>query len=143
MTILTINPRLDAAAEPLRHQLADRLTATGDLPTGWAQAVATVPRHRFVPGFYLPREQLAANGLTVWEPVTATTDPDRWLAAVYTNETLITQFDNDEPDWASPQPRTGGAPSSSSTLPSLVLRMWHDAGLEEGMTVLEVGTGTG
>jgi methyltransferase of ATP-grasp peptide maturase system len=143
VTAITTDPQLDAAAEPLRHQLAEQLAAAGNLPAGWEQAVATVPRHRFVPGFYLPREQRAANGLTIWEPVTAVTDPGRWLTTIYTDETLITQFDNDEPDWASPQPRTGGAPSSSSTLPSLVLQMWHDAGIEEGMTVLEVGTGTG
>jgi len=96
-----------------------------------------------VPGFCLPREEAGADGLTVWEPVTAATDPGRWLASVYQDKTLITQFDNDEPDWARPGPRAGGTPTSSSTLPSLVLQMWHDAQIREGMSVLEIGTGTG
>ena len=79
----------------------------------------------------------------MWEPVTAVLDYDRWLAAVYQDQTLITQFDEDEPDWNHPASRDGGAPTSSSTLPSLVVRMWADAEVYEGHTVLEVGAGTG
>ncbi|MEU9331741.1 ATP-grasp peptide maturase system methyltransferase [Streptomyces sp. NPDC048290] len=110
---------------------------------GWRAAVEAVPRHRFVPGFYLPAEQLSPRGLTWWEPVTAKLDPERWLTAAYTNQTLVTQFDGDEPDWDRPEPRDGGSPTSSSTLPSLVVEMWEDADLAEGQDILEIGTGTG
>lgn len=135
---------LDDAAVPLRAALAERLAGDGLLDDpGWRRAVETVPRHRFVPGFYLQAERFADNGLPVWEPVTARLDRDRWLRAVHTDQTLITQLDGDEPDWAHPAPRIGGAPTSSSTLPSLVLLMWADADLRDGHTVLEVGTGTG
>ncbi|MFD3469953.1 ATP-grasp peptide maturase system methyltransferase [Streptomyces sp. NPDC058682] len=109
----------------------------------WRAAVERVPRHRFVPGFYLPADERDGLGLTVWEPVTSELDYGRWLAATYTDTTLITQFDGDEPDWKQPSTRHGGAPTSSSTLPSLVVRMWADADVREGQRVLEIGTGTG
>ncbi|PBD02299.1 hypothetical protein BX281_10561 [Streptomyces sp. Ag82_O1-15] len=93
--------------------------------SGLAQAVVeTVPRHRFVPGFYLPADELDRQPPTVWEPVTPELDHGRWLAAAYSDTTLITQFDGDEPHWKAPQVRHGGAPTSSSTLPSLAVRMW-------------------
>ncbi len=109
----------------------------------WRAAVEAVPRHRFVPGFYLPGEERDGQGLTVWQPVTAALDHGRWLAAAYSDTTLITQFDGDEPDWEHPAEQFGGAPTSSSTLPSLVVRMWVDADVREGQRVLEIGTGTG
>jgi hypothetical protein len=86
--------------------------------------VETVPRHRFVPDFYLPADERDRQGLTVWEPVAPELDHSRWLAAAYSGTTLITQFDGDDPNWKAPQVRHGGAPTSSSTLPSLVVRMW-------------------
>ncbi|PRX98099.1 ATP-grasp peptide maturase system methyltransferase [Allonocardiopsis opalescens] len=131
------------AAAPLRRKLAEELAAEGLLSDpGWRAAARAVPRHAFTPGFYL-QAGAAEDGLPVWEPVTAATDPDRWLRTVYTDTTLVTQFDGDEPDWEHPAPRTGGTPTSSSTLPSLVLRMWLDAELRPGHDVLEIGTGTG
>ncbi|SNS89772.1 methyltransferase, ATP-grasp peptide maturase system [Actinomadura meyerae] len=124
----------------LRAELAARLAV--DDPA-WRKAVEVVPRHRFVPGFYADSGERSEDGLTVWEPVTETIDRARWLAAVYSDTTLITQFDGDETDWSRPLPRTGGTPTSSSTLPSLVVRMWADAELQDGHNVLEIGTGTG
>jgi methyltransferase of ATP-grasp peptide maturase system len=135
---------IEADAHALRTDLAQALAERGVLDDPmWRKAVETVPRHRFVPGFYLPADQPSTEGLTVWEPVTAASDYGRWLGAAYTDTTLITQFDGDEPDWDHPAPRDGGAPTSSSTLPSLVMRMWADSDLRDGHTVLEVGTGTG
>jgi methyltransferase of ATP-grasp peptide maturase system len=132
----------DAAA--LRRELAKGLARDGTAgDPRWLAAVDEVPRHRFVPGFYLPADATDEHGLTVWEPVTADLDRSRWLAAAYSDATLITQFDDREPDWSVPEVRHGGAPTSSSTLPSLVLRMWVDADVREGDTVLEIGTGSG
>jgi protein-L-isoaspartate O-methyltransferase len=134
----------DLAAVPLRGLLAEQLAGDGWLEDpAWRHAVETVPRHHFVPGFYLQAAHRSGDGLPVWEPLTGRTDQDRWLGAAYTDQTLITQFDGDEPDWNCPEPRTGGAPTSSSTLPSLVVRMWTDADLHDGHDVLEIGTGTG
>jgi protein-L-isoaspartate O-methyltransferase len=53
-----------------------------------------------------------------------------WLDAVYRNEPLLTQL-------------TDGIPTSSSTQPSLMLRMLESLAVEDGMRILEIGTGTG
>lgn len=141
---MTLPVDLETDAARLRALMVDDLVVRGELDDpGWRAAVEEVPRHRFVPGFYLPSEEPDARGLTLWQPVTAALDHGRWLAAAYSDTTLITQFDGDEPDWEHPVERHGGAPSSSSTLPSLVVRMWADADVREGHTVLEIGTGTG
>lgn len=135
---------LETDAARLREAMAKALAEDGVLADpGWREAVERVPRHQFVPGFYLPADERDGQGLTVWEPVTAELDYGRWLAAAYSDTTLITQFNGDEPDWKQPAVRHGGAPTSSSTLPSLVVRMWADADVQEGHTVLEIGTGTG
>ncbi|MEU7729641.1 ATP-grasp peptide maturase system methyltransferase [Streptomyces sp. NPDC040724] len=135
---------LETDSARLREALAKALAEDGVLADpAWRQAIEAVPRHRFVPGFYLPADEPDGQGLTVWEPVTAEGDYGRWLSAAYSDTTLITQFDGDEPDRKAPQVRHGGAPTSSSTLPSLVVRMWADADVREGHTVLELGTGTG
>ncbi|MGW6456685.1 ATP-grasp peptide maturase system methyltransferase [Streptomyces sp. NPDC055078] len=129
-------------ARRLRSELAAAV-GPDDRADGWRQAVEAVPRHRFAPGFYLPAEKPSPRGMTWWEPVTAELDPERWLTAAYTDQSLVTQLDGDEPDWDNPEPRDGGSPTSSSTLPSLVLRMWRDADLAEDQDILEIGTGTG
>ncbi|WP_329383028.1 ATP-grasp peptide maturase system methyltransferase [Streptomyces sp. NBC_01716] len=141
---MTMPADLEKDAQRLREAMAKALDRDGVLADpDWRQAVETVPRHRFVPGFYLPAGERDAHGLTMWEPLTAALDQGRWLAAAYSDTTLITQFDGDEPDWTRPAVRHGGAPTSSSTLPSLVAGMWVDAEIAEGHTVLEIGTGTG
>ncbi|MET9290486.1 ATP-grasp peptide maturase system methyltransferase [Streptomyces sp. NPDC003077] len=141
---MTTPADLETDAARLREAMVRALAENSVLgDPAWRKAVETVPRHRFVPGFYLPAAERDEHGLTVWEPVTATLDHDRWLAAAYSDTTLITQFDGVEPDWKRPTVRHGGAPTSSSTLPSLVVRMWDDADVHEGHTVLEIGTGTG
>lgn len=141
---MTIPAGLEKHADQLRLAMVRALTDDGVLADPrWRAAVEAVPRHRFVPGFYLPSDEHDEQGLMVWEPVTAELDCGRWLAAAYSDTTLITQFDGDEPNWKNPSARRGGAPTSSSTLPSLVVRMWADADVREGHTVLEIGTGTG
>ncbi|GAA1456521.1 ATP-grasp peptide maturase system methyltransferase [Nocardiopsis exhalans] len=133
-------------ADELRTQLVQSLTDQGYLPDPhWRKAFEAVPRHVFVPGFYLRSEEEPTDsaGVPVWEPVTERTDPQRWLSAAYSDQTLITQFDGREPDWANPEVRHGGVFSSSATLPSLVATMWDDAQIADGHSVLEIGTGTG
>ncbi|MEJ1195832.1 MULTISPECIES: ATP-grasp peptide maturase system methyltransferase [unclassified Streptomyces] len=141
---MTMPADLDNDAAALREALTKSFAETGvPVDPAWRATMDRVPRHVFVPGFYLAADERDERGLTVWEPVTADIDYGRWLAAAYSDATLITQLDGEEVDWRNPAVRHGGAPTSSSTLPSLVLRMWSDADVIEGHTVLEIGTGTG
>ncbi len=137
---------MTADADQLRAELVNTLARGSSLAdVAWRKAFEMVPRHTFVPGFYLrsATEPTGADGLPVWEPVTETLDRDRWLTAAYSNDTLITQLDEIEEDWSAPQVRHGGLFTSSSTLPSLVATMWHDSDIHDGHRVLEIGTGTG
>ncbi|MEV5414125.1 ATP-grasp peptide maturase system methyltransferase [Thermopolyspora sp. NPDC052614] len=129
-----------ADAQLLRMRLAEKLTVEGRDPE-WCKVVGSVPRHKFLPGFFVPAGE--QNGMTVWEPVTEALDRERWLTSAYADETLITQIDEIEPGWDAPTPHVGGRATSSATLPSLVVQMWEDAQLEDGHRILEVGTGTG
>ncbi|MDX5563563.1 ATP-grasp peptide maturase system methyltransferase [Streptomyces sp. ID05-04B] len=135
-------PYAETTAADLRRQLAAGLEKDGWLRSPqWRAAVEAVPRHVFIPRFYRESD---GPGVTTWEPVTeASVGQEEWLRLVYSDETWMTQFDGRDIDWADPKPITNAAPSSSSTLPSLVVRMLEDLDVHEGMNVLEIGTGTG
>ncbi|MCD0453710.1 ATP-grasp peptide maturase system methyltransferase [Actinocorallia sp. API 0066] len=135
---------VEERARGLRARLVEELVEEGVLgDLGWRRAVGEVPRHWFVPGFFVAEGRDEGSGMVVWEGVTEKRDAERWLGAVYGDRTLVTQFDEVETDWDAAGRRVGGAPSSSSTLPSLVVRMWVDADVRDGHEVLEIGTGTG
>ncbi|HEU5158980.1 MAG TPA: methyltransferase domain-containing protein [Streptosporangiaceae bacterium] len=111
-------------AADLAHALAERGIITDPI---WRRVVATVPRHVFVSEFYSDDDP----------PDLITADNPRWLEHVYSDDTLATQR-REHPD----QPGFAWF-TSSSTRPSLMLRMLHLLDVEDGMTVLEIGTGTG
>ncbi|EMF00012.1 ATP-grasp peptide maturase system methyltransferase [Streptomyces mobaraensis NBRC 13819 = DSM 40847] len=135
-------PDVESIATKLRQQLAAGLADDGWLRTpGWRAAVEGVPRHEFVRCFY---RETDAPGLTTWTPVTAgIVGVEEWLRQAYADETLVTQFDGQEIDWSDPRPIQGAHPTSSSTLPALVVHMLEELQVHDGMSVMEVGTGTG
>ncbi|MFG2774999.1 ATP-grasp peptide maturase system methyltransferase [Streptomyces sp. NPDC048350] len=123
-------------AQALRTQLLNELTAGGHVRTDpWKTAAGTVPRHDFLRGGFFRHA-----GSSAWEPVLH--DDPGWLEACYRDESLVTQIAGTilPPDIRGQILRE---PTSSSTLPSLVLRMLEDLQVEPGMRVLEIGTGTG
>jgi protein-L-isoaspartate O-methyltransferase len=98
------------------------------LASDWRRAFEEVPRHLFVPEFFIvDDERVSAN------------DPaqhDRWLAAVYSDASLTTQI------MAAPGTDLMW-PTSSSTRPSLMARMLGLLDVADRQRVLEIGTGTG
>ncbi|MFI6981699.1 methyltransferase domain-containing protein [Embleya sp. NPDC050154] len=73
------------------------------------------------------------------------TDPASWIGTAYEDRTLVTQVGELHADTAGDDvtPPSDRPPTSSTTLPSLVLRMFDVAEIEEGMKVLDLGTGSG
>lgn len=126
-------------ARNLRRQLTARLlrgsTASA---TAWRQAFLHVPRELFVPSYFHHDDR--GN----WETVTSTNPAQRaqWLDTVYRDETLIIQL----ADVPIPEQLGGGTQkmwTSSSTAPSLMLRMLADLDVTDGQRILEIGTGSG
>ncbi|MBC3991889.1 methyltransferase [Streptomyces sp. AC563] len=123
----------------LRETLANSLTETGALTDPeWRSAVSAVPRELFAGAYFRP---VPGTVPTSYRPVREG-DPG-WLEGIYSDETLITQLDGQTRPVDVAEGTAIGSPSSSSTLPSLVLRMWQQLGVEAGHRVLEIGTGTG
>ncbi|MFI1154768.1 protein-L-isoaspartate O-methyltransferase [Streptomyces sp. NPDC020817] len=123
-------PAAGTLVDGLLGQVAEQLGRP--LPACLQEAFQRVPRHRFLPDRIWLRD-----GSGGYRPVDRTTDPADWLAAAYTDQPLVTHF-------------TGGLPSSSASMPSMVARMLLLAGLTEPngpdqapLRVLELGAGTG
>lgn len=108
---------------PLAAALADTLRP---MSPRWADVVAAVPRHVFVPRFHVQRSG-------AWHAVDEH-DPT-WLDQVYRDVPLVTEL----------LPDANGRPTvvSSSTKPGLMLRMLDALDLRPDHRVLEIGTGTG
>lgn len=124
---------IDSAA--LRHRMAVDLQEAGEIRSpAWRRAVEDVPRELFVSDRFL--QAIDSQGPR-WQEVTpAAIGLDAWLERIYSNDTLVTQVAGDNTALVGP-------PTSSSTMPGLVVRMLEDLDVTEGMTVLEIGTGTG
>jgi protein-L-isoaspartate O-methyltransferase len=102
----------------------------------WREPVGAIPRHLLVPRWW------AACGST-WELHDGPAEVPAWLDAAYTDQTLVTQVGAQHADLAHPGQEAEGTPTSSSTLPSLVVQMYRHARITGGMDVLDVGTGPG
>ncbi|MER7815904.1 methyltransferase domain-containing protein [Streptomyces sp. NPDC096153] len=121
------DPCAGSAAE-LRAALVRRMAASGALrDPAWRAAFAAVPRHLFVPYYYV---SAFAGYERLWS---GDSDPDRrerWLRGAYADSPLATRV------------RDGELVSSGSR-PSLMARMLEALEVADGHRVLEIGAGTG
>ena len=117
-----------------RRDLASALVAAGTVRSPWLRrAFEDTPRERFVPRFY--------RSVSGHEVLVDGTDPQQhqeWLRGVYTDEALTVQL-TPAPDLA----YGAGAPTSSSSMPTVMAGMLEALDLQPGHRVLEIGTGTG
>ncbi|MEV5309368.1 ATP-grasp peptide maturase system methyltransferase [Streptomyces sp. NPDC052610] len=121
------------SARQLRHALAASVPVEDP---AWRDALEAVPRELF-----LGEAVFRPSGVQ-WEPVhRRTVGQEEWLRLVYQDTTWVTQIEGVTAVDA-PGPMAG-RPTSSSTLPSLIVRMLDLASIRDGDRVLEIGTGTG
>ncbi len=110
---------------------------TGAAPE-WYEAVCGTPRHLLVPRWWEP---VPDSYPFVWE--LEAPDPERSWARVYSDETLVTRVGPVHADRAEVGDRVAGVPTSSSTLPGLIVDMLHLLDPQPNGRVLDVGTGSG
>ncbi|MBP0448622.1 methyltransferase [Kitasatospora sp. RG8] len=113
---------------------AVRETIGRDVAPEWTKAAEAAPRHCFLPELIWLDDD--GGG---YRPCDRRSGPDRWLAAAYDDEPVVTQLN----DGTVPDDLADAWPSSSSSAPSVVFRMLQMLDLQPGMKVLEIGTGTG
>jgi protein-L-isoaspartate O-methyltransferase len=77
-----------------------------------------------------------------WTLREAVTDTD-WFRAAYADRSLVTRVGGLHADQAKADDHPTGRPTSSATLPSLVVRMFQHARMDDGDELLDVGTGSG
>ena len=120
------------------QQHAARLAAEVTHPASrWAAAVASVPRHAFVPHWW-------KRGAELWERCEGRADPAAWMEAAYSNRSLVTRVGPLHADQAAAGQQAPGLPTSSSTLPALVVRMFQHAMLtDDARTLCVTGSGYG
>lgn len=116
---------------------AAALAAASTHPTSrWAAPISAVPRHLFVPRWW---ERSDGE----WEVRDGAADPDHWLETAYSQTSMVTSIAGQHADRAEPGDRRSGRPTSSATLPRLVVRMFQHAYISPGDQLLDVGTGSG
>lgn len=117
-----------------RHELASVLIENGAARSRWVRrAFEETPRENFVPRFYRSRA-----GRTLLVDGTDPEQHDEWLLGVYTDDVLTVQL-TPAPDLVN----EAGAPTSSSSMPTVMAGMLEALDLQPGHRVLEIGTGTG
>ncbi|NIY69195.1 methyltransferase domain-containing protein [Streptomyces malaysiensis] len=120
---------------PGRAALGRALLGAGVMGEDWAPTFAAVDRVAFLPESMWPFDPRTRKAVAVDKAE----DPGAWYAAADSDAPIVTQWDDGE--HTGPEP--GRVSTSSSSMPSVVYALLRDLAVDEGMAVLDVGTGTG
>ncbi|MFI7503434.1 methyltransferase domain-containing protein [Streptomyces sp. NPDC049687] len=129
MSAYALDNDLEVLAASARAAMVRGIQASGAFAAdpGWREAFATVPRHLFVPYYYV-------SGVGGYERRWGESpDPrtrERWVRGAYEDTPLATRLRD-------------GELLSSSSQPSLMALMLAELRVEDGDRVLEIGAGTG
>src|SRR5262245_12091289 len=91
----------------------------------WAAVFRGVPRHIFLPGFYIDEPDSTQRWVSSGDHF------NTWLDYVYRDLPLVTRLDESR------------KPMSSSSMPSMMAKFLQMLDVQDGNTVLEIGTGSG
>lgn len=119
--------------KPHAAALAATVTHPG---SHWWGPVTKTPRHLLVERWFTPGER-------GWSAVCGPCDEEGWAAAAYSDTTLVTRIGPAHADHTDHTEPVTGLPTSSSTLPSLVLTMLQHGRLTAGVRLLDLATGSG
>ncbi|TQE37395.1 methyltransferase domain-containing protein [Streptomyces ipomoeae] len=120
---------LERLAAEARSAMVREIEASGawDAAPGWRAAFEAVPRHLFVPYYFVG----AAGGYErLWGEERDPRRRERWVRGAYADTPLATRVRD-------------GRLISSSSQPSLMAKMLAELEVEEDSRVLEIGAGTG
>lgn len=114
------------------RSLVDKLTDGGELTPAWRASFLAVPRHQFMPNtIWLPQGRSLS-------PLRRSEDPQGWLDRAYDCDFVVIQVDD-----GNPEGDRGRAITSSASHPGVVAVMLAALDARPGMSVLEIGTGSG
>ncbi|MFD5007746.1 methyltransferase domain-containing protein [Streptomyces mutabilis] len=123
------HPDLDGLAASARAELVREIELSGAWAADpvWRDAFATVPRHLFVPYYYVG---VRGGYERRWGEHPDPGARERWVRGAYADAPLATRLRD-------------GELLSSSSQPSLMAIMLVELGVRDGDRVLEIGAGTG
>jgi len=98
----------------------------------WRRPIEQTPRHVFLPRWW--------DGRTLRD---GRSNDQAWMETAYSDRSIVTQRGPLHADKAKLDDRPKGDPTSSSTLPSLLVQMYRHGRLFDGARILDVGTGSG
>ncbi|MEV5506501.1 methyltransferase domain-containing protein [Streptomyces orinoci] len=118
-----------------QHHAEALAEAVAHRSSRWHPLVATTPRHIFIPRWW----ERDGDGYALHVPQ----NDEEWLPATYADKSLVTRVGPLHADHAKPDEHPTGRPTSSATLPSLVINMHRHACLDPADSLLYIGTGSG
>ncbi len=109
----------------------------------WRPVIAAIPRHLFVPRWWSRSAARPGLGSDVWELRDGSADEAGWLRTAYGDQSLVTRVGPLHAGHAGSEDRPVGLPTSSATMPGLIVQLLRHAHIHDGVDILDVGTGSG